>query len=188
LAAEWETQAAEDAKQDRTALKELRLDSHFSRQADVYAFPPKRNTSMNWSFEYATRLTRRHFFSRCAKAIGGAALASLLHFSLLAAPVSPDGADREPVLPGLYLKLWEMHSLQNRVGPLMAPLLGFGAMGERVKTSLDRVLAAKPDMLIPSHGVVMSNPPSAVEQLKKNYDAVMDNGELAEAIVDLPSE
>ena len=72
-------------------------------------------------------------------------------------------------------QMWEMHSLQNRVGPLPAPHLGFGAMGELVKTSLDRVLATKPDLLIPSHGVVMRDPRAAVEQLKKNFDAVMDN-------------
>ena len=30
-------------------------------------------------------------------------------------------------------------------------------------------------MLIPSHGVVMKDPPAAVEQMKRNFDAVMDN-------------
>lgn len=72
-------------------------------------------------------------------------------------------------------KLWEIYSLQNRVGPLRMPHLGFGGMGEVVKGSLERVLAAKPDLLIPSHGVVMRDPHSAVEQMKRNFDAVMDN-------------
>ena len=72
-------------------------------------------------------------------------------------------------------QMWEMHSLQNRVGPLTVPHLGFGGMGEMVKASLDRVLTAKPDLLIPSHGVVMSKPRAAVGQLKQNFDAVMNN-------------
>jgi glyoxylase-like metal-dependent hydrolase (beta-lactamase superfamily II) len=72
-------------------------------------------------------------------------------------------------------QIWEMHSLQNRVGPLTVPHLGFGGMGEMVKASLDRVLAAKATVMIPAHGVVMRDPRSAVEQMKNNFDAVMNN-------------
>ena len=35
---------------------------------------------------------------------------------------------------------------------------GFGGAVDDVKASLDRVLDRKPDLLIPSHGVVIDNP------------------------------
>ena len=52
---------------------------------------------------------------------------------------------------------------------------GFGGAVPDVKASLDRVLAAKPDILIPSHGVVMHDPATAVAELKENLDAAMEN-------------
>jgi glyoxylase-like metal-dependent hydrolase (beta-lactamase superfamily II) len=72
-------------------------------------------------------------------------------------------------------KIWDLHSLQNRFGPIAMPHIGFGGEGERLFASLDRVLEANPDLLIPSHGVVMNEPRAAVEQTRKNFDAVMDN-------------
>jgi hypothetical protein len=55
-------------------------------------------------------------------------------------------------------QLWEMRSLQNRYGPLQTQHLGFWALGASVFESLARVLAEDPNLLIPSHGVVMSEP------------------------------
>ena len=72
-------------------------------------------------------------------------------------------------------QIWEVYSLQKRFPGMRGDYWGFGGAVEEVKASLDRVLERKPDLLIPSHGVVMTDPPAAVAQLKKNLDAVMDN-------------
>jgi glyoxylase-like metal-dependent hydrolase (beta-lactamase superfamily II) len=71
-------------------------------------------------------------------------------------------------------RMWELYSLQERLGG-MQPHLGFGATGEQVKASLNRVLAWKPTHLVPSHGAVMTDPASAVEQMNRNFDRLMDN-------------
>lgn len=47
----------------------------------------------------------------------------------------------------------------------------FGGAVPAVKASLDRVSALKPDVLIPSHGVMMREPEAAMNLLKKNLDA-----------------
>jgi len=52
---------------------------------------------------------------------------------------------------------------------------GFGGAVDDVKSSLDRVLATKPDMVIPSHGGIITDFATAVEPLKQNLDAVMEN-------------
>jgi glyoxylase-like metal-dependent hydrolase (beta-lactamase superfamily II) len=72
-------------------------------------------------------------------------------------------------------QIWEIYSLQKRFPGMRGDYWGFGGAVEQVKSSLDRVLEYKPDLLIPSHGVVMSDPLSAVNQLKQNLDALMEN-------------
>jgi glyoxylase-like metal-dependent hydrolase (beta-lactamase superfamily II) len=72
-------------------------------------------------------------------------------------------------------QIWEIYSLQKRFPGMRGDYWGFGGAIEEVKSSLDRVLEHKPDLLIPSHGVVMSDPLSAVNQLKQNLDALMEN-------------
>jgi glyoxylase-like metal-dependent hydrolase (beta-lactamase superfamily II) len=72
-------------------------------------------------------------------------------------------------------RIWEIHSLQKRFPGMRGDYWGFGGAVEEVKASLDRVLQKKPDLLVPSHGVVITNPVAAVVKLKENLDAVMDN-------------
>ena len=72
-------------------------------------------------------------------------------------------------------QIWEIYSLQKRFPGMRGDYWGFGGAVEEVKSSLDRVLQYKPDLLIPSHGVVMTDPVSAVNQLKQNLDALMEN-------------
>ena len=72
-------------------------------------------------------------------------------------------------------QIWEIYSLQKRFPRMRADYWGFGGAVNEVKASLDRVLDAKPDILIPSHGVIINDPVSAVAKLKANLDAAMDN-------------
>ncbi|PYV07692.1 MAG: hypothetical protein DMG07_27850, partial [Acidobacteria bacterium] len=72
-------------------------------------------------------------------------------------------------------QLWELWSLQKRFPGMTRDYWGFGGAVEEVKASLDRVLARRPDVLVPSHGVVMTDPPAAVAALKRNLDAFMAN-------------
>ena len=44
-----------------------------------------------------------------------------------------------------------------------------------MKSSLARVLERKPNLVIPSHGVVMHDPVTSVAKLIQNLDAVMEN-------------
>ncbi|MGQ9523492.1 MAG: MBL fold metallo-hydrolase [Armatimonadota bacterium] len=73
-------------------------------------------------------------------------------------------------------KLWEFHSLQ---GPLPSPGYGvseYHGFGERARVmlaSLDRVLAEKPDILVPTHGEVIHEPEQAVRLLRQRVEAVM---------------
>ena len=55
-------------------------------------------------------------------------------------------------------QIWEIYSLQKRFPGMRGDYWGFGGAIEEVKSSLDRVLEHKPDLLIPSHGVVMADP------------------------------
>ena len=72
-------------------------------------------------------------------------------------------------------QIWEIYSLQKRFPQMRGDYWGFGGAVSEVKASLDRVLDEKPDLLIPSHGVIIENPASAVAKLKENLDAAMDN-------------
>jgi glyoxylase-like metal-dependent hydrolase (beta-lactamase superfamily II) len=73
-------------------------------------------------------------------------------------------------------QIWEIYSLQKRFVPQMRyDYHGFAGAVNDVKASLDRVLEAKPDILVPSHGVIINDPVSAVAKLKENLDAAMDN-------------
>jgi glyoxylase-like metal-dependent hydrolase (beta-lactamase superfamily II) len=72
-------------------------------------------------------------------------------------------------------QIWEMYSLQKQIPGMLNGYVGFGWAYGDVKASLDRVLERKPDLLVPSHGVVMTDPPAAVAQMKSNIDALMDN-------------
>jgi glyoxylase-like metal-dependent hydrolase (beta-lactamase superfamily II) len=72
-------------------------------------------------------------------------------------------------------QIHDFYSLQKAFPGMGGGYWGFGGAVDDVKASLDRVLARKPDLFIPSHGVVISDPVPAVEQLKSNLDAVMDN-------------
>jgi len=72
-------------------------------------------------------------------------------------------------------QIWEIYSLQKRFPGMRGDYWGFGGAVEEVKASLDRVLEQRPDLLIPSHGTVMTDPASAVKQLKQNLDALLQN-------------
>jgi glyoxylase-like metal-dependent hydrolase (beta-lactamase superfamily II) len=72
-------------------------------------------------------------------------------------------------------RIHDFYSLQKAFPGMEGGYWGFGGAVDDVKASLDRVLAGKPDLLIPSHGVIIPDPASAVEQLKSNLDAVMEN-------------
>ncbi len=72
-------------------------------------------------------------------------------------------------------RIWEMYSLQKQIPGMRNGYVGFGGAASDVKTSLDRILERKPDLLVPSHGVVMTDPAGAVAEMKKNLDALMDN-------------
>jgi glyoxylase-like metal-dependent hydrolase (beta-lactamase superfamily II) len=72
-------------------------------------------------------------------------------------------------------QIWEIYSLQKRFPGMRGDYWGFGGAVEDVKASLNRVLQYKPDLLIPSHGVVIADPVSAVDHLKQNLDALMEN-------------
>ena len=52
---------------------------------------------------------------------------------------------------------------------------GLGGAVPDVKKSLDKIASLKPDVLAPSHGVVMKRPAEAMEMLKENLDAAMKN-------------
>jgi glyoxylase-like metal-dependent hydrolase (beta-lactamase superfamily II) len=72
-------------------------------------------------------------------------------------------------------QIHDMYSLQKAFAGMNGGYWGFGGAVEDVKASLDRVLERKPSLLIPSHGMVIRDPASAVAQLKQNLDAVMEN-------------
>jgi glyoxylase-like metal-dependent hydrolase (beta-lactamase superfamily II) len=72
-------------------------------------------------------------------------------------------------------RLWEFYSLQKRFPGMRGDYWGFGGAVDDLVASLDRVLAAKPDILVPSHGSVMEDPAQAIAGLKENLRAAMDN-------------
>lgn len=72
-------------------------------------------------------------------------------------------------------QIWEFYSLQKRFPGMPGGYWGFGGAATEVEKSLDKLRAAKPTVLIPSHGVLMRNPEEAVSLLKKNLRAAMQN-------------
>jgi len=72
-------------------------------------------------------------------------------------------------------QIWEIYSLQKRFPGMSGDYWGFGGAVEEVKRSLEGVLEKRPDILVPSHGVIMDDPVSAVGKLKQNLDGVMEN-------------
>jgi glyoxylase-like metal-dependent hydrolase (beta-lactamase superfamily II) len=72
-------------------------------------------------------------------------------------------------------KIRDIYSLQKAFPGMRGGYWGFGGAVADVKASLDRVLARKPDLLIPSHGEIIRDPAGAVAALKQNLDAVMEN-------------
>ena len=72
-------------------------------------------------------------------------------------------------------QLWEFYSLQKRFPGMRGDYWGFGGAAEELLRSLDRVLEKRPDVLVPSHGVVIDNPARAGAELKRNLGAAMDN-------------
>jgi len=76
-------------------------------------------------------------------------------------------------------KLWEFHRLQGRrVTPgagEMGEYHGFGERADEVLASLDRVVSAAAQTLVPSHGATMPEPRAAVEALRTNVAACLSN-------------
>lgn len=72
-------------------------------------------------------------------------------------------------------QIHDFYSLQKAFPGMGGGYWGFGGAVDDIKASLDRVLARKPDLLIPSHGVTIDDPAQAAGQLKQNLDAVMEN-------------
>ncbi len=72
-------------------------------------------------------------------------------------------------------QIHDFYSLQKEFPGMGGGYWGFGGAVDDVKSSLDRVLNEKPDLLIPSHGEVIRDPVAAIAQLKERLDAVMEN-------------
>ncbi len=72
-------------------------------------------------------------------------------------------------------QIHDFYSLQKAFPGMRGGYWGFGGAVEDVKSSLDRVLERKPDLLVPTHGPVIRDPSGAVARLKENLDAVMEN-------------
>src|SRR5579884_2779826 len=52
-------------------------------------------------------------------------------------------------------QIWEVYNLQRRFPGMEGDYWGFGGTAQQLKSSLDAVLSRNPDLLIPSHGVLM---------------------------------
>jgi glyoxylase-like metal-dependent hydrolase (beta-lactamase superfamily II) len=72
-------------------------------------------------------------------------------------------------------KLWNFYMLQKRFPGMRTDYWGLGGAAPELMTSLDTVLSHQPDKLVPLHGIVISDPPGAVDELKKNIHAAMAN-------------
>lgn len=72
-------------------------------------------------------------------------------------------------------QIWEFYSLDKRFPGMRGGYWGFGGAVSTLLKSLDRVLAYKPSILVPSHGVVMTDPAQSVELLRERLAAVMKN-------------
>ncbi|HYM12348.1 MAG TPA: MBL fold metallo-hydrolase [Bryobacterales bacterium] len=69
----------------------------------------------------------------------------------------------------------DFYSLQKRFPGMRGDYWGFGGAVDDVLASLDCVLAARPDLLVPSHGKVVADPGTAIAGLQQNLRAAMDN-------------
>ena len=72
-------------------------------------------------------------------------------------------------------QLWNFYMLQKRFPGMTGDYWGFGGAAADLIKSLDDVLGYKPQVIIPSHGVVMRDPAGAIAQLKTNLHTVMAN-------------
>ncbi|HJP30019.1 MAG TPA: MBL fold metallo-hydrolase [Candidatus Latescibacteria bacterium] len=70
--------------------------------------------------------------------------------------------------------VWDVYSLQKG-NERFTDYHGFFGAREALLASLDRILAANPDTLIPSHGEVMENPAEAINLLQDRLAACYDN-------------
>lgn len=70
-------------------------------------------------------------------------------------------------------KLWDVHSIQKK-GETSTDYHGFMGARKALRESLERVLSAEPDVLVPSHGEPMSDPRRAVDALNANIDRCYD--------------
>lgn len=74
-------------------------------------------------------------------------------------------------------RIWEIHSLQKgfrRGNRQIRDYHGFLGAKDELVESLGRIKEAKPDMLVPSHGHVMNDPPRAVDQLIERLGVCYD--------------
>jgi glyoxylase-like metal-dependent hydrolase (beta-lactamase superfamily II) len=74
--------------------------------------------------------------------------------------------------PGM---VWNFYRLDKAFRGMSGGYWGFGGAVEDVLTSLESVLSHNPSLLVPSHGVLISDPSGAVELLRARLDAVMKN-------------
>jgi O-6-methylguanine DNA methyltransferase len=69
-------------------------------------------------------------------------------------------------------RIWELYSLQK--GTTTSDYHGFLGARPQLVESLGRIQAAKPDVLVPSHGRIMRDPPKAASALVRRLDACYD--------------
>jgi glyoxylase-like metal-dependent hydrolase (beta-lactamase superfamily II) len=69
-------------------------------------------------------------------------------------------------------RIWELYSLQK--GTMTSDYHGFLGARPQLVESLGRIKAAKPDLLVPSHGQIMRDPPKAIDALVGQLDACYD--------------
>lgn len=72
-------------------------------------------------------------------------------------------------------QLRDIYSLQKKFPGMPLDYWGFGGALPDVIASLKRVLARSPDLLVPAHGVVMTEPAIAVDLLERRVEALMRN-------------
>ena len=70
-------------------------------------------------------------------------------------------------------KIWELYSLQ-KAEAMVSDYHGFLGSRKQLKQSLLKLLSQSPDILIPSHGEVMTDPENAVETLIDRLDICYD--------------
>jgi len=75
-------------------------------------------------------------------------------------------------------QVWDIYSLQkgfSRGGRQIGGYHGFMGDRWRLVDSLDRILGLHPDVLVPSHGNVMSDPVRAVDSLSTQFETCYEN-------------